>query len=41
MENAPEIKFKVKVYDYPEGQKPQRVKKEISNALKGVASAKK
>ena len=41
MDNAPEIKFKVKVYDYPEGQKPQRVKKEISNALKGVASAKK
>ena len=41
MDNAPEIKFKVKVYDYPEGQKPQRVKKEISEALKGVASAKK
>ena len=41
MENVPEIKFKVKVYDYPKDQKPPRVKKEVTKSLKGVVSAKK
>ena len=41
MSDAPETKFKVKVYDYPEGEKPKRVSKEITESLKGVVSTKK
>jgi hypothetical protein len=41
MEKAPEVKFKVKVYDYPKDQKSPRVKKEVTEALKGVVSTKK
>ena len=41
MSDAPETKFKVKVYDYPEGEKPKRVSKEVTKSLKGVVSTKK
>ena len=41
MSDAPETKFKVKVYDYPEGEKPKRVSKEVTESLKGVVSTKK
>ena len=41
MSDAPETKFKVKVYDYPEGEKPKRISKEITKSLKGVVSTKK
>jgi len=41
MKSPPEVKFKVKVYDYQEGQKPPRIEKEVTKALKGVVSAKK
>ena len=41
MSDAPEIKFKVEVYDYPEGEKPKRVSKEVTESLKGVVSTKK
>jgi len=41
MSEVPETKFKVKVYDYPEGEKPKRVSKEVTKSLKGVVSTKK
>ena len=41
MSDAPETKFKVKVYDYPEGEKPKRVSKDVTKSLKGVVSTKK
>ena len=41
MSDAPETKFKVKVYDYPEGENPKRVSKEVTESLKGVVSTKK
>tara|TARA_B100000745_G_scaffold153904_1_gene100810 strand:+ start:183 stop:455 length:273 start_codon:yes stop_codon:yes gene_type:complete len=41
MSEAPETKFKVKVYNYPEGKKPKRVPKEVTESLKGVVSTKK
>ncbi len=41
MSDVAETKFKVKVYDYPEGQKPKRVAKEVTESLKGVVSTKK
>ena len=41
MSDVPETKFKVKVYDYPEGEKPKRVSKEVTKSLKGVVSTKK
>ena len=37
MENVPEIKFKVKVYDYPKDQKPPRVKKEVTDNTLGLS----
>ena len=41
MNEEPETKFKVKVYKYPEGKKPKRVPKEVTESLKGVVSTKK
>ena len=41
MSESQEVKFKVKVYDYPEGTKPKRVAKEVTESLKGVVSTKK
>lgn len=43
MNDVQETKFKVKIYDYPEGKKPKRVPKEVMKLLKDdkIASAKK
>ena len=41
MSESPEIKHKVPVKDYPEGTKPKRVPKEVTETLKGVVSTKK
>ncbi len=41
MSESPETKHKVPVKNYPEGTKPKRVAKEVTETLKGVVSTKK